>query len=201
MGLIAFGGEFGKWAGSSRKSISKGYVSSEEVMAAINAANRPLSRSLSVDIGGSLDAFSGGSFSAGIAIGTNDNTSGNQDICVYYMLCEHSGIGHAAGLSISWTISGGGIPPGETESKGMMYSGGLLGKFSVSGAKDMNENYSGTLSAGPGIGIYAGELTCSQISRCISEMMMSQYEKQETNYIPHGFNSCFIYIICFNIKT
>lgn len=171
MGLIVFGGEYGKWVDSARNSISKGYVASDDGMAAINVANRPLSRSLSVDIGGSLDAFSGGSFTTGIAIGTNDKASGNRDICMYYMLCEHSGIGYAAGLSISGTVSGGGVPPGETESKGMMYSGGLLGKLSASSAKDMNVNYSGTLSSGPGIGVYAGELTCSQISRCISEMM------------------------------
>ncbi|EHK2707864.1 RHS repeat protein, partial [Salmonella enterica] len=174
-GLMALGGEFGKWAGSAANAASEGHMSYDNAAAAIDAANGPTylppSGSLSVDIGGALDAFSGGSFTAGIAIGTNNKASGNQDICVYYMLCEHSGIGYAAGLSISGTVSGGGISPGKTESEGMLYSGGLLGKFSVSGAKDTSGNYSGTLSAGPGIGVYGGRLTCSQISRCISELM------------------------------
>ena len=174
-GLMALGGEFGKWAGSAANAASEGHMSYDNAAAAIDAANGPTylppSGSLSVDIGGALDAFSGGSFTAGIAIGTNNKASGNQDICVYYMSCEHSGIGYAAGLSISGTVSGGGISPGVTESEGMLYSGGLLGKFSASGAKDTSGNYSGTLSAGPGIGVYGGKLTCSQISRCISELM------------------------------
>jgi RHS repeat-associated protein len=140
LGLMAFGGEFGKWAGSAANAASEGHMSYDNAAAAIDAANGPTylppSGSLSVDIGGALDAFSGGSFATGISIGTNDKASGNQDICVYYMLCEHSGIGYAAGLSISGTVSGGGISPGETESEGMLYSGGLLGKFSASGAKD-----------------------------------------------------------------
>lgn len=175
LGLMAFGGEFGKWAGSAVNTASEDHMSYDDANAAIDAANGPTylppSGSLSVDVGGALDAFSGGSFSAGMAIGTNDKASGNQDICVYYMLCEHSGIGYSAGLSSSGTVSGGGISPGKTESKGMLYSGGVMGKLSGSGAKDTSGNYSGTISIGPGVGVYGGSLTCSQISKCISELM------------------------------
>lgn len=118
-----------------------------------------------------MDTFSGGSFATEISIGTNNRASGDSDICAYYILCEHSGVGIAGGLSISGTISGGGIFPGETKSKGIIHSGRLLGKFSGSGTKDSAGNYSGALSAGPGLGVFGGELTCSQISRCVSELL------------------------------
>lgn len=118
-----------------------------------------------------MDAFSGGSFATGISIGTNGRASGNSDICAYYILCNHSGIGFSGGLAISGTISSGGISLGETKSKGVIYSGGLLGKLSGSGVKDSSENYSGSLSIGPGVGVFGGELTCSQVSRCLSELL------------------------------
>ncbi|SQH38399.1 core protein [Salmonella enterica] len=175
LGLMAFGGEFGKWAASAANAASDGHMSYDNAAAAIDAANGPTylppSGSLSVDIGGALDAFSGGSFATGISIGTNDRASGNSDVCAYYILCDHSGVGFAGGLSISGTISGGGISPGETKSKGVIYSGGLLGKLSGSGAKDTAGNYSGALSVGPGLGVFGGELTCSQVSRCLSELL------------------------------
>lgn len=53
----------------------------------------------------------------------------------------------------------------------ILYSGGVLGKFLVSGVEDVSGNYSGTFSFGPGVGTYAGSLTCMQRSRCISEMI------------------------------
>ncbi|EMK0349812.1 TPA: hypothetical protein U2L42_000426 [Citrobacter amalonaticus] len=150
-------------------------MSYDNSAASIDVANGPTylppTCSLSVDIGGSLDTFSGGSFATEISIGTNNRASGNSDICAYYILCEHSGVGIAGGLSISGTISGGGIFPGETKSKGIIHSGRLLGKFSGSGTKDSAGNYSGALSTGPGLGIFGGKLTCSQISRCESELL------------------------------
>lgn len=88
-------------------------MSYDNSAASIDVANGPTylppTCSLSVDIGGSLDTFSGGSFATEISIGTNNRASGNSDICAYYILCEHSGVGIAGGLSISGTISGGGI--------------------------------------------------------------------------------------------
>ncbi|UKJ21428.1 RHS repeat-associated core domain-containing protein [Enterobacter mori] len=175
LGLMSFGGKFGKWSGSAVNAASEGNMSYDDATTAIDAANGPTylppSGSLSVDIGGSSDAFSGGSFATGISIGANDRASGNSDICAYYIVCDHSGVGFAGGLAISGTISGGGIFPGETKSKGVIYSGGLLGKLSGSGVKNSAENYSGSLSAGPGVGFFGGELTCSQVSRCLSELL------------------------------
>ncbi len=175
LGLMAFGGEFGKWLGSAVNAVSEGNMSYDDVTTAIDAANGPTylppSGSLSFDAGGSLDVFSGGSFATGISIGTNNRATGNSDVCAYYILCEHSGIGFAGGLSISGTISGGGISPDETKSKGVIYSGGLLGKFSGSGVKDSAGNYSESLSVGPGLGVFGGELTYSQVSRCLSELL------------------------------
>ncbi len=174
-GLVAFGGEFGKWSGSAVSAASEGNMSYADAATAIDAANGPTylppSGSLSVDVGGALDAFSGGNFAAGISIGTNEKASGNSDVCAYYILCDHSGVGFAGGLSVSGSISGGSISPGETKSKGVIYSGGLLGKFAATGAKDLAGNYSGSLSFGPGLGVFGGELTCSQVSRCLSELL------------------------------
>ncbi|HFK3157136.1 TPA: RHS repeat-associated core domain-containing protein, partial [Citrobacter sedlakii] len=175
LGLVAFGGEFGKWSGSAVSAASEGNMSYADAATAIDAANGPTylppSGSLSVDVGGALDAFSGGNFAAGISIGTNEKASGNSDVCAYYILCDHSGVGFAGGLSVSGSISGGSISPGETKSKGVIYSGGLLGKFAATGAKDLAGNYSGSLSFGPGLGVFGGELTCSQVSRCLSELL------------------------------
>ncbi len=132
---MAFGGEFGKWSGSAVNAASEGNMSYDDATAAIDAANRPTylppSGSLSVDVGGSLDAFSGGGFATGISIGTNDRASGNSDVCAYYILCDHSGVGFAGGLSISGTISGGGISPGETKSKGLYIPEGYWVNFLV----------------------------------------------------------------------
>ncbi|EGT3574788.1 hypothetical protein PYX06_21885 [Citrobacter amalonaticus] len=84
-------------------------MSYDNAAAVIDAVNGPTylppSGSLSVDIGGSLDTFSGGSYATGISIGTNDKAPGNSDICAYYILCEHSGVGFSGRLSISGTIS------------------------------------------------------------------------------------------------
>jgi len=164
--------EFGKWTGSAFN------LPAEDIGAALDAANgphyQPLSGSISVDIGASVDVFTGGSLSAGIAIGTNSAASGNKDICAYYMTCKHGdngGIGAAAGLALSGTLSSGGLATGQTDSSGVIYSGGLLGKLSASGAKDNSGNFSGTLSFGPGAGVYGGAITCSQPTICISELL------------------------------
>jgi hypothetical protein len=118
---MAFSSEFGKWSGSAVNAASESKISHHEAALAIDAANGPTyfppSGSLSLDVSGALDAFSGGSFAIGIAIGTNNETSRNQDICVYYTLCEHSGIGYAAGLSLSGTVSGSGLSPGKQNQK------------------------------------------------------------------------------------
>lgn len=81
-------------------------------------------------------------------------------------------MGLAGGISVSVSTSGAGIFTGRTVASGAMMEGGLLGKFSISGVKDSSGNYTGTVSAGPGIGAWAGELpTCSKYLRCLSEIL------------------------------
>ena len=47
----------------------------------------------------------------------------------------------------------------------------LMGKLAGSGTKDSAGNFSGSLSVGPGLGVFGGELTCSQVSRYLSELL------------------------------
>jgi len=168
--------EFGKWVGSAVNAASEGNMSYEQAAAAIGAASgpyyKPPSGSISLDAGISLDAFSGGSVVLGITVGTNDKASGNKDICAYYAQCDHSGAGLAMGVAASLSASEAGVSPGQTDSKGAMMGGGLLGKFSIAGTKDSSGNRTGILSVGPGIGAWVGELSnCSQHSKCLSELL------------------------------
>ncbi len=118
----------------------------------------PFPGSGSIDISFNGDEFTGASFAVGATVGGNDSVPANLDVCVYYTLCEHNGVGSAIGISLSGTASQAKISPGEYLTKGYISTGGYLKK------------YSGTVSIGPGFGGFVGELTCSQSLWCLSQL-------------------------------
>ena len=160
-------GLIGNWGEFMSESLYRNNISPNEIS---KIYTTPYPGSFSADIGFALDAFGGGSLVVGMAAGGNANVPTNLDLCAYYTLCDHSGIGYAAGLAISGTASNATISPGDYHTKGFTSSGGFLGKYSVTGVKDADSKYSGTISAGPGIGTYTGAVTCSQTSRCLSQL-------------------------------
>ncbi|WP_231932481.1 hypothetical protein [Escherichia albertii] len=58
----------------------------------------PFPGSESIDISFNGDEFTGASFAVGATVGGNDSVPANLDVCVYYTLCEHNGVGSAIGI-------------------------------------------------------------------------------------------------------
>ncbi|QSZ91500.1 hypothetical protein FYK26_03330 [Escherichia albertii] len=132
--------------------------------------NTPFPGSGSIDISFNGDEFTGASFAVGATVGGNDSVPANLDVCVYYTLCKHNGVGSAIGISLSGTASQAKISPGEYLTKGYISTGGYLKKYSIAGVRDADGKYSGTVSIGPGFGGFVGELTCSQSLWCLSQL-------------------------------
>nr|HEK5740391.1 hypothetical protein [Escherichia coli] len=130
----------------------------------------PFPSSGSIDISFNGDEFTGASFAVGATVGGNDRAPANLDVCMYYTLCEHNGVGSAIGISLSGTASQAKISPGEYLTKGYISTGGYLKKYSIAGVRDADGKNSGTVSIGPGFGGFVGELTCSQSLWCLSQL-------------------------------
>ncbi len=173
LGLMAFGGEFGKWTGSAANAASEGYMSYDGATAAIDAANgptySPLLFSLSIDIGVSAYGITGGSLAAGIITGNNDK---GLDLCAYAMACQGVGIGEAEGISISGTVtnapptSGSSYYRGVTTNVGFIANGAITTLTELNGTDDPT-HVSTTLSGGVGGGDFSGAITCQQYTKCI----------------------------------
>ncbi|EBB6671614.1 RHS repeat protein [Salmonella enterica] len=173
LGLMAFGGEFGKWAGSAVNAASEGHMSYEDATAAIDAANGPtyssLLFSLSLDVGLSAYGITGGSVAAGILTGNGDN---GLDLCAYAMACQGGGIGAAGGASLSGTVTNAPPTSGVSYYKGVTTDVGLVANGAVTVLSESNGvddpmHISATLSGGLGGGEFTGFITCQQYTKCI----------------------------------
>ncbi|EAZ8172087.1 RHS repeat protein [Salmonella enterica] len=173
LGLMAFGGEFGKWAGSAVNAASEGHMSYEDATAAIDAANGPtyssLLFSLSLDVGLSAYGITGGSVAAGILTGNGDN---GLDLCAYAMACQGGGIGAAGGASLSGTVTNAPPTSGVSYYKGGTTDVGLVANGAVTVLSESNGvddpmHISATLSGGLGGGEFTGFITCQQYTKCI----------------------------------
>ncbi|EHX0166787.1 RHS repeat protein, partial [Salmonella enterica] len=162
LGLMAFGGEFGKWAGSAVNAASEGHMSYEDATAAIDAANGPtyssLLFSLSLDVGLSAYGITGGSVAAGILTGNGDN---GLDLCAYAMACQGGGIGAAGGASLSGTVTNAPPTSGVSYYKGVTTDVGLVANGAVTVLSESNGvddpmHISATLSGGLGGGEFTG---------------------------------------------
>ncbi|SQH94869.1 protein RhsA [Salmonella enterica subsp. salamae] len=167
----------GKEIGGYVNSVSDGRMSYEDGMEGIRHVvgpdyGRP-SGAVMIDGGLYLDYFGGGNLSIGAAIGTSGRDHPNEkEVCAYYSLCDHSGIGTSAGLLFTISASNADLSPGISESRGYSYGGALLAGMAYTDTRDKTDSskYTRGVSMGPGFGDWAGELTCSQHSRCLSEI-------------------------------
>jgi len=173
LGLMAFGGEFGKWAGFAVNAASEGHMSYEDAIAAIDAANgptySPLLFSLGLDVGLSAYGIAGGSVAAGILTGNGDK---GLDLCAYAMACEGGGIGVAGGASLSGTVTNAPPTSGSSYYKGATTDVGLVANGAVTVLSELNGvddpmHISATLSGGLGGGEFTGLITCQQYTKCI----------------------------------
>ncbi|KFC77190.1 RHS repeat-associated core domain-containing protein [Buttiauxella agrestis] len=143
----------------------------EGIGAAIDASNgphyEPISGSISLDGGYSGDVFTGASDAYGFGMTTSEKSPIHMDACVYHTLCEHEGVGIAAGYGGTGTISESPMSTGTGDSVGYMATGGLLGKLTVSGAQDSSGNKSVSLGFGAGEGAFVGKITCNQSTKCL----------------------------------
>ena len=130
---------------------------------------KPMMRSVSFDIGYSGSAFTGASDSYGIAVGGSDAGSIDYDICVYHTICDAEGIGFAVGGALTGAISESGLSSGESVSEGYTVGGGYIGDFTGTVTTDNSGNTSRSLGVGPGLGTFAGKITCNQSSHCAVE--------------------------------
>ncbi|VTQ67269.1 Cell wall-associated polypeptide CWBP200 [Campylobacter jejuni] len=130
---------------------------------------KPMMRSISVDIGYALSAFTGASDSYGASLGGSSAPSIDYDICGYHTICNAEGIGLAAGGAITGTMSASGVSSGETTSEGYTAGGGYLGKLTVTATQDSSGNNSESIGVGPGVGAFVGKITCNQSSHCLIE--------------------------------
>lgn len=142
-----------------------------DATAAIDTANgpyySPLSGSITADVGASGDIFTGAGVAYGAGLTTSEISPVYMDACVYRTLCEHEGIGVAAGYGATGTISEGVMSSGKGDSTGYMATGGWLGKFTISGTQDSSGKKSASLGAGPGEVAFAGKITCHQSTNCL----------------------------------
>ncbi|MCZ8573998.1 RHS element core protein [Escherichia albertii] len=158
-------------------SASEGRMSYEEAAEGIKNVAGPdygtPEGAVMIDGGLYLDFFGGGNLAFGAAIGTSGrDTPGNKEVCAYYSLCDHSGVGATAGLLLTISASNANLSPGISESSGYSYGGALLGGMAYTDTHDKTDSskYTKGVSFGPGFGDWGGEVTCSQYSRCLSEI-------------------------------
>lgn len=124
-----------------------------------------------IDGGLYLDFFGGGNLVFGVALGNSDrDTPGDGEVCVYYSLCEHSGVGATAGLLVTISGSNANLSPGVSESSGYSYGGTFLGGMAYTETRDKKDKskYTKGVSLGAGYEYWGGKVTCLQHSRCVS---------------------------------
>jgi len=129
--------------------------------------------SIMIDRGLYLDFFGGRNLVSGVALGTSDRDKpGDGEVCAYYSLYEHSGVGATAGLLVTISGSNANLSPGVSESSGYSYCGTFLGGMAYTETRDKEDKskYTKGVSLGAGYGDWGGEVTCSQHSRCLPEL-------------------------------
>uniref|UniRef100_UPI0035A22FD5 RHS repeat-associated core domain-containing protein n=1 Tax=Escherichia albertii TaxID=208962 RepID=UPI0035A22FD5 len=144
-------------------SASEGRMSYEEAAEGIKNVAGPdygtPEGAVMIDGGLYLDFFGGGNLAFGAAIGTSGrDTPGNKEVCAYYSLCDHSGVGATAGLLLTISASNANLSPGISESSGYSYGGALLGGMAYTDTHDKTDSskYTKGVSFGPGFGDWGG---------------------------------------------
>ena len=127
----------------------------------------PLTGSAAVDLGYSVDAYTGASDAFGFGITTSEKSPLHMDVCAYRSLCEREGIGMAAGYGVTGTISEGEMSSSSSTSTGYTGTGGWLAEFTLTWMKDTSGNRAGSIGYGRGEGAFVGKITCNPITVCL----------------------------------